>query len=285
MAFRRQTSGSVVCPSCGRLVGVNEQRCPHCGRVSPSLWGWGHLLRGLGDDFGFVKLTIGASVVLYVLTLLANPSAIGARGMLGLLSPGTEALVRFGASGAVPVFLLDRWWTVLSASWLHGSLIHILFNMLWVRQLGPATARLYGPGRMVLIYVAGGVAGFMLSSTIGAFLPGLPGFLRGARLTIGASASIFGLLGALVYYGRRGASGVGQQAWTWALVLFLFGFLMPGIDNFAHLGGFGGGYLAAAWLNPLKPESQEHLVGALVALAASALAVLASLLVPLPTIF
>jgi rhomboid protease GluP len=138
---------------------------------------------------------------------------------------------------------------------------------------------------MVLIYVIGGAAGFVLSSTIGAFLPGLPGFLRGARLTIGASASIFGLLGALVHYGRRGGSGIGQQAWSWALVLFLFGFLMPGIDNFAHAGGFAGGYLAAVWLNPLKPESQEHLVGALVALAASALAVAASLLVPLPAIF
>ncbi|MFQ5350701.1 MAG: rhomboid family intramembrane serine protease, partial [Thermoanaerobaculia bacterium] len=247
--------------------------------------GWGHLLRGLGEDFGFVKLTIGACAVLYGLSLLADPASISARGMLGMLSPGTESLVRFGASGAVPVFLLDRWWTVLSASWLHGSLLHILFNMLWVRQLGPATARLYGPGRMVLIYVVGGAAGFILSSTIGAFLPGLPGFLRGARLTIGASASIFGLLGALVYYGRRGPSAVGQQAWSWALVLFLFGFLMPGIDNFAHLGGFGGGYLTAAWLNPLKPESQEQLVGALIALAASAVAVLASLAVPLPTAF
>lgn len=285
MELRRQTSGSVVCPACGRLVGVSEQRCPHCGRVSPSLWGWGHLLRGLGEDFGFVKLTIGACAVLYLLSLLANTSAISARGIMGMLSPGTESLVRFGASGAVPVFLLDRWWTVLSASWLHGSLLHIVFNMLWVRQLAPATARLYGPGRMVLIYVIGGAAGFILSSAVGAFLPGLPGFLRGARLTIGASASIFGLLGALVYYGRRGPGGVGQQAWSWALVLFLFGFLMPGIDNFAHLGGFGGGYLAAAWLNPLKPENQEHLIGALVALAASVLAVLASLLVPLPTVF
>ena len=284
--LRRQTSGSVVCPSCGRLVGVNEQRCPHCGRVSPSLFGWGHLLRGLGDDFGFVKLTIGACAVLYVLSLLADPGSISASGgMMRMLSPGTGALVRFGASGAVPVFGLDRWWTVLSASWLHGSLLHILFNMLWVRQLGPATARLYGPGRMVLIYVIAGVTGFVLSSAVGAFLPGLPGFLRGARLTIGASASIFGLLGALVHYGRRGSSALGQQAWTWALVLFVFGFLMPGIDNFAHLGGFGGGYLAASWLNPLEPERQEHLLGALVALVASAAAVLASLLVPLPPLF
>ena len=276
MAFQRQTSGSVVCPSCGRLVGVNEQRCPHCGRVSPSLWGWGHLLRGLGDDFGFIKLTIGACALLYVLSLLADPSAIGTGGVLRMLSPGVDAMRRFGASGAEPVFGLGRWWTVLSASWLHGSLLHILFNMLWVRQLGPAVARLYGPGRMVLIYVVGGAAGFIMSSVM--FLFRLPFF--GAPLTLGASAAVFGLLGALVYYGRRGPSAIGQQAWTWALVLFLFGFLMMGVDNAAHLGGFGGGYLAAVWLNPLKPESQGHLVAALVALAASALAVLASILVP-----
>lgn len=283
--LRRQTSGSVVCPSCGRLVGVAESRCPHCGRPQPGLWGWGHLLRGLGEDLGFVKLTIGACALLYLLTLLADLGAVGGRGMMGMLSPGTAVLVRFGASGAVPVFGLDRWWTVLSASWLHGSLLHILFNMLWVRQLGPATARLYGPGRMVLIYVMSGAAGFLLSSAVGAFLPGLPFFLRGARLTIGASASIFGLLGALVYYGRRGPSALGQQAWTWALVLFVFGFVMPGIDNFAHLGGFLGGYLTARWLNPLVPERQEHQLGALVALAASGAAVAASLLVPLPPIF
>ncbi len=284
--LRRQRSGSVVCPACGRLVGVGESRCPHCGRAQPSLWGWGHLLRGLGEDFGFVPLTIGACAVLYLLSLVADPRSVGVGGMMGMLSPGTESLVRFGASGAIPVFVLDRWWTVLSATWLHGSLLHILFNMLWVRQLAPAIAQLYGASRMVLIYLIAGVCGFLLSSAVGAFLPGLPWFLRGAHLTIGASAAIFGLRGALVYYGRRGGStALGRQAWTWALVLFAFGFLMPGIDNFAHLGGFGGGFLAARWFDPLKPERQEHQLAALAGLVASALAILASLLVPLPAIF
>ena len=46
----------------------------------------------------------------------------------------------------------DRWWTVLSAGWLHGSLLHIIFNMMWVRDLGPVVADMYGPGRMVIIY-------------------------------------------------------------------------------------------------------------------------------------
>ena len=125
----RQTSGSVVCPSCGRLVGVQQEKCPHCGRSNPGLWGYTRFFQSLGDDFGFVRLIIGACVVLYVLTLLVKPSAIGMKSLFSMLSPSVEGLFLFGASGAVPVFGYDRWWTVLSASWLHGSLLHILFNM------------------------------------------------------------------------------------------------------------------------------------------------------------
>ena len=51
-----------------------------------------------------------------------------------------------GASGGIPVFGYGRWWTMLSASWLHGSLLHIIFNMMWVRDLGPVVADMFGPG-------------------------------------------------------------------------------------------------------------------------------------------
>ena len=210
--LKRQTTGSVVCPTCGRLVGVAEDKCPNCGRVSPGLWGFSRYFQALGQSLGFVQIIIGGSVLLYILTLLANPSGIRMQGMLSMLAPSSESLFLFGASGAMPIFGYDRWWTVLSASWLHGGLLHIAFNMLWVRQLAPATARLYGPGRMMLIYLGAGVAGFLLSSFAGAFLGFLPPPLRGASLTIGASASIVGLLGALVLYGRKGATAVGQQA-------------------------------------------------------------------------
>src|SRR6185436_1211000 len=125
-------------------------------------------------------------------------------------------------------------WTVLSAGWLHGSLLHIVFNLMWVRDLGPAVGDVYGAGRMVVIYTVAGVCGFALSSVAGAYLPPLP-FLRGAQLTLGASASIFGLLGALVYYGRRtGSRMVHGQALTYAAVMFVFGLIMPGTDNYAH---------------------------------------------------
>jgi rhomboid protease GluP len=116
-----------------------------------------------------------------------------------------------------------------------------------------------------------------MSSTMGYLLPGVP-LLGGADLTLGASASVFGLLGALVAYGKlRGSSAETSQALGYAGALFLFGLVMPGVDNWAHAGGFGGGYLAARWLDPWKPERIDHLVGALICLALSALAIVVSL--------
>jgi rhomboid protease GluP len=110
-------------------------------------------------------------------------------------------------------------------------------------------------------------------------------FLRGADVTLGASAPIFGLLGALVHYGRRGGSSlIGGQAMQYAVVLFVFGLIMPGggIDNYAHAGGFAGGYVASLWLDPLKPERMNHLLAAVVCLVLTALAVLASLVIWIP---
>jgi rhomboid protease GluP len=124
-----------------------------------------------------------------------------------------------------------------------------------------------------------------VSSTAGLYFGGLPiSFLRGAHVTLGASAPIFGLLGALVHYGRRGGSSmVGGQALQYAIVLFVFGIIMPGgIDNYAHAGGFAGGYAASVWLDPLKRERVDHLMGAAVCIALTGLAVIASLLTLVP---
>ncbi len=281
--FKRQRTGSVVCSSCGSLVGVNDDRCYNCGRWNPGLWGFGPALRRFGNDLGFVTLVVYGSSGLYVAmlltTVLLGGNVLGGGNPLNLLSPDPRVEVMFGAAGALPVYMYGRWWTVLSAGWLHASVLHILFNMMWVRQLGPATAEMYGAGRMVIIYTVSGVVGFLVSSTAGLLLGNLPiPFLRGAYLTLGASAPIFGLLGALVYYGRRGGSSiVGGQALQYAIVLGLFGFIMQGIDNYAHAGGFAGGYLAGVWLDPLKRERMDHLIGATVCLALTLLAIVASI--------
>ena len=283
--FTRQKTGSVVCSSCGSLVGVNDDQCYSCGRRNPGLWGFAPMLRRLGNDLGFVTLVVYGCSVLYALTLIATValggSVVSGGNPMNLLAPNPYVTLAFGASGAVPVFGEHMWWTLLSAGWLHGSALHILFNMLWVRQLGPATADVYGAGRMVIIYTVSSVTGFFLSSTAGLLFAQVPvPFLRGAYFTLGASAPIFGLLGALVYYGRRGGSSmIGAQAKQYALVLFLFGLFMGGgVDNYAHAGGFAGGYVAGIWLDPLKRERTDHLALAVACLGATALAILASLI-------
>ena len=70
---------------------------------------------------------------------------------------------------------------------------------------------------------------------------------------------------------------VGDQAKSWALTLFVFGFIMPGIDNWAHLGGFAGGYFTSRFLDPLRPERLDHLIVALVCLAVTGIALVFSI--------
>ncbi len=276
--FKRQTTGSVVCASCGYLVGVNDATCYNCGRRNPGLWGFAPALRSLGKDLGFVPFVTGTCIALYALGLLASGGQVMRGGLFSFLSPSALALFLFGASGQTPVFDYGRWWTVLSASWLHAGLLHILFNVLWIRNLGPVVGELYGAGRMVIIYTVAGVTGFALSSLAGETMGWLPiRALQGAQITVGASAPIFGLLGALVYYGRRtGSSMADSQAWSYAVPLFIFGFIMPGVDNYAHGGGFVGGWLAARMLDPLKPERVNHMLGAVICLALSLLAIVYS---------
>ena len=102
--------------------------------------------------------------------------------------------------------------------------------------------------------------------------------LSGTEFTVGASAPIFGLLGALVYAGKRGSSAVERQAWGYAIMLFVFGLMSPEVDNWAHFGGFAGGYLISLWLDPLQPERTDHLIASLVCIALTLISILISVL-------
>jgi len=273
--FNRRTSGSVVCPSCGSLVGVRDERCYNCGRTNPGLWGYAPALRQLGLNFGFVPVVIGASTVLYVLTLVASGSNLqiaGGGGIMNFLAPSAGAIQEFGASGAFPVFGRGWWWTLLTAGWLHANLLHILFNMMWVRDLGPVLVDLVGTPRTIIIYIVSGVCGFFLSSLL--WYIGLPiPIFHGAPLTLGASASILGLLGALLHYGRTSGSRlIHSTALNYVVIIFIMGLVFPGVDNTAHAGGFLGGYAASAFFNPLTREKGDHMLIAVVLLAATALA-------------
>src|SRR4030095_15650082 len=157
--------------------------------------------------------------------------------------------------------------------------LHIGFNLYWIRFLAPETAEIYGAGRMVIVYTIASIVGFLVSSSVGLFLP----FLGGAMFTVGASAPILGLRGPLVYYGRRAGSGtLGRQAWYYALYMIAFGFLMRGVDNWAPLGGFAGGYLGGMLVDPRKPETGNQIAVAVVCLLLTAASIVASLVMPVP---
>jgi rhomboid protease GluP len=232
----RQRTGALVCPHCGKLIGIDEPTCPFCGAWRPGLFGWTPVLQRLfGRRLNLVALIVTASVTLYGVALLLEPEALARpAGLLSLLAPGSRALYQLGMTGGI-AWQLGWWWTLLTAIYLHGGLLHLVFNVLWIRDLGPVVTELYGPARAFVIFTVAGAIGFLLSN----LLSGAP--------TIGASGSIFGLLAALLVYGRRrGGRLLRVQVWQWAVVLFVFGFLVPGVNNLAHLGGFLGGGAAAA---------------------------------------
>jgi rhomboid protease GluP len=233
----RKTSGAILCPSCGRLTNADAPVCLVCGRRNPGMWGFAGPLRNLLGARNYTQIITVACVVLYVASLLIDPAgALRSRGIFDLLAPSQDALRILGETGGI-AWYRGQWWTLITAIYLHGNLLHIVFNVLWIRQLGPAVEEVYGPSRFFVIFTFAGVAGFLVSNV----LTGYP--------TVGASGSIFGLLGAIVAFGRKRGGAYGalvlRQYGQWALVMFLMGFFMGGgVNNFAHAGGFIGGFVA-----------------------------------------
>src|SRR3972149_6044059 len=219
-AMFRKARGAILCPSCGRLTNADAPVCLVCGRRNPGMWGFAGPLRRVFRALDFTNAVTVAVVALYIVSLVFDPrAALQPRGILGVFSPSLEALLTLGAAGAVP-WEAGRWWTLLTAIYLHGGLLHILFNVLWIRQLGPAVQEVYGPARLVVIFTVAGAAGVVASNTLG------------VPFTIGASGSIFGLLGAIVAYGRKRGGVYGRmvlrQYGQWAVLLFVLGFFMAG---------------------------------------------------------
>ncbi len=251
MATIRQT---ILCPTCRRLISRNETACPWCGASHPGAWwrrGFG-LLNGDNPQLA-LKTIISINVGMYLISLLLNQGLPGAtQGMFGSLTPDQESLLTLGATGTVPVLQLGRIWSLINAGYLHGGVMHILFNMIAVYQLFPVTAREYGTSRTITIYCFGGLAGFILS------------VLAGVPITIGASAPVCGLIGALLYYGKsRGGSwgeAVSREVMGWIISLALFGFIFPGINNWGHAGGIAGGVATAFVLRyrERQPENARH---------------------------
>ena len=242
---------SLLCPNCRKLVSRSAAACPYCGLKKPgSILKDNFLTRGKGGEDSIIRLIMLCSIVMYVLSILVDlrPSAFSGH-PLNFLAPSNNSLLVLGSSGTIPLFQLGRWWTLIAATYLHGSLLHIVFNMIALHQLGPLVIREFGGRRLVVLYTLTGVAGYLVSSLVG------------VRFTIGASASVCGLIGAMLYYGKFRGGTYGQAVFSqlggWALGIALFGFMVPGINNWGHGGGMAAGFLLAAVLGYKEKRSEK----------------------------
>lgn len=225
--------------------------CPYCGTPRPGAR-WKQRINIHGEDFS-IRALLFTSVGMYVISLLFNPWQHRLSfNPLTMLSPDNRSLMLLGASGTIPILQLDRWWTLITANFLHANLLHIFFNMMAFRQLAYFVHREYGAHRFVALYLLSGIFGFWVS------------YLAGVRFTLGASAAVCGLIGATLYYGKSRGGIYGQAIYKqisgWAIGIFAFGFLVPGINNWAHGGGIAGGVILGYLLGyrERKPEQFWH---------------------------
>ncbi len=260
----------MLCPNCRKLINLNDPRCPYCNIANPGKWWKRYAWSGsISNAEQLISLITYANVAMFVLSLLINPTLSSfSLNPFALLSPDSRSLILLGATGTYPISQLDRWWSLLSASYLHGGILHIFFNMIALRQVGPLISQEYGASRFFLIYTISGILGFWIS------------YLAGIPLTIGASAAVCGLLGSAIYYGKSRGGAYGSMIYGqisgWVISIFIFGFFMPGINNWGH----GGGLIAGVMLgflvgyNERKRESVHHkiLAGICFVLTAAVLA-------------
>jgi len=228
---------SILCPNCRKLISADEPNCPYCGLARPDLLNMAGIIRKI-FALNPILTIIYVNIFFYVVSLLLNPTGIfSGGGFLSFLSPSGQSLFLLGATGTFPVFGFNRYWSLVSASFLHGGIIHLAFNMMALYQLGPFVLHVFGFHRFFSIYILTGIAGFAVS------------LIFGVDFTIGASASICGLIGAIVYYGKNRGGEFGQaiykQALGWIIGLIIFGLIFKGINNWAHGGGVISGILLA----------------------------------------
>jgi rhomboid protease GluP len=253
----------MLCPRCRRLIGSDESSCSWCGTARSAPW-WRIIARtrsSLDGDW-LIKSIITANIAFYILSLLFSARSRLSGNPFGMLSPDQTSLLLLGATGTIPIEQYGRTWTLLSANYLHGGILHIIFNLMALRQIAPWVSQEYGASRMFIIYTLGGVCGYTVS------------LWAGIPFTIGASAAVCGLIGALFYFGRSRGGAYGTAVYRevsgWVISLALFGLIMPGINNWGHGGGLAGGVVLGMLLGYGEKRHESlfhHVLAVLCALA------------------
>lgn len=177
--------------------------------------------------------------------------------VLGLFTPNLETwLVINGANQGVAVLEGGQYWRLFTSMFLHGSILHVAFNMLALFNLGQGLEQTFGRRRFLAVYLLSGLGGSIMSAVLN----------TPNTFSVGASGAVFGLMGAyLVFlYENRGLMGgaarAGIQSVVFYLVLNLMIGIAPGsnIDNWAHIGGFLAGAALTYLIGPLLSIQREQ---------------------------
>ena len=141
-------------------------------------------------------------------------------------------------------------WRLLTGEFFHGSILHLLVNMYSLYVIGSQVENFFGKAKYLLIYIFSAVTASALSI-----------ILNINTASIGASGAIFGLTGALLYFGYYYRVYFGNalisQIVPIIIINLIFGFTIPGIDNYAHIGGLIGGLLLAMAIG-MKTDEESH---------------------------
>jgi rhomboid protease GluP len=226
-----------MCPHCRAFITSNDRVCPYCNeKVGPRAverGDGGTLLGGLIPQARFFTMIILViNFGLYAATAIRSmqgPSGGSAMNIDG------RTLFDFGAKFP-PAIAAGQWLRLVTAGFLHGGLMHILFNSWSFLTLGAMVEEVFGGSRMLVIYFCSSVCGFYFS------------YLFSPALSIGASAAIFGLIGAMIAISIKDPVRFGHMRRTfigWAMFGVVYIFLPMHIDNYAHFGGLLAGFAVA----------------------------------------
>jgi len=226
-----------MCPNCRAFVNADDRVCPYCDaalgvravetRPSSEV---GLLAHGRFSTTILLVINFG----LYAATTLHSMQ--GADGQL-ITDIDGRTLLMFGAKFP-PAIYAGQWWRLVTAGFLHGGLVHILMNSWILWDLGATVEEFYGTKRYVVIYFLSTVFGFLASTW------------WSSSLSIGASAGLFGFIGAMIALGMKSQTTMGaamKAHYTqWAIWGLVMGFLpMFRADNAAHLGGLAAGFVVS----------------------------------------
>ncbi len=235
-----------MCPECRGLIERNASVCPLCGAkikaprsragTSPD-----RLLGVIPVPSTATSVLVAANIAMYALAWYMTQSAASDQLESVSIMSGIDGrvLIRLGAKYG-PLMVRGEWWRLVTATFLHAGLLHIGFNLWCLFDLGPEVESLFSTQKFIVLYLATGVFGFVVSL-----------FWSPYGISIGASGSVVGMIGVLIGASYHlGALGKAYRSQLWRWVMYILAMmLIPGlgIDNAAHVGGLvlglGLGYL------------------------------------------